>query len=320
MRGYLLLPATLALLAGSVGCGGKPAPAVAPGTSPQTAGSPLSSLLPSTKVTKEQMLALRSKDQATRDSTIRNWGVDAAVPAMREAMVSTDPEIRLDMSQWLVLMGPKGADALTDSLKDPSPDVRYQGALALTLGIEDGSGGAMLVEGANVKDWPAVLAVLIEAAKDQNPAHVVRMYAQVTEEINGVRKTSVVPTSVPVGKQAFRAIPAVGSYGWKIKGIAPALIPLLQSENPEVRLTGSRAVMSLVGSFLIQLETPNQFPPTIDPKRSSGAVFEDIKLAMQTLRATAASTDPAVAEAIATFLAKNEPKWQATAQVVPELK
>lgn len=112
MRGYLFLLAICALVTGTWGCGGKPAPAVAPGAPPAAAGAPGISLLPATKVTKEQMLELRTKDQATRDSTIRGWGLEPSVAAMRAAMVSTDPAVRKDMSEWLVVMGPKGAEAL----------------------------------------------------------------------------------------------------------------------------------------------------------------------------------------------------------------
>lgn len=177
----------------------------------------------------------------------------------------------------------------------------------------------MYVDGAHIKDWGAIAAVLIEAAKDQDPQRVVRMYWQVTEEVNGALKTSVVPTDRPARNQAFRALPVIGSYGWKLKGIAPSLVALVNCEDAELRLAAVRGLLSLVAAYLTQIQTPSQ-PPAIDPQRAAGAVLEDIKLAMQTIRTAGMSTDPAIAEAATRFLALNEPKWQAAAEVIPELE
>jgi transposase-like protein len=70
-------------------------------------------------------------------------------------------------------------DALVDALKDPNVDVRYQAALALSLGVAIPNGN-ITQDPANIRDWPGVVTVLIAAEQEDDPRRVVQMSWQVT--------------------------------------------------------------------------------------------------------------------------------------------
>jgi hypothetical protein len=133
--------------------------------------------------------------------------------------------------------------------------------------------------------------------------------------------TSIVPTEIPVRNQARLGLQSVGGLGYKVKGIASQLAALMNSDQGETRLAATQALESLVASYLSQVGALMPVAkPTINPQNAPGAVVEDVKLAMQTLREAPASTDPDVAAAASEFLTRTEPKWQMAAEVIPELR
>jgi hypothetical protein len=224
------------------------------------------------------------------------------------------------MSEWLIVLGPKGNQALANALADPNVDVRNQAAVTITLGLPT-PGGTLMVDTANIPDWSKVIAVLVDGIKDESPDRVIQMFWEVTEEVNGALKRSLVPTNIPVSKQAKLGLGSVGGIGYKTKGVAAALVPLLKDDNPTVRLAGAEALQAVVTGYLSWILALAPVPdPVINPANAKGAIPSEVKFAMDTLRSEASNADPQVPASIMAFLTKYEPKWELAAKVIPELR
>lgn len=303
---------------GVSGCGKAKAPAPAPAANPSAAAP--AAAAPKVDITAEQLMALRTQDIPAQQKAFGEWGLEPSIAAVSKAMSSNDPQVRRVMGEWLVLLGPHGTQALMNALSDPNVDARNQAALATSLGVPT-PGGTLSIPTENITDWSKVIAVLVEGIKDESPDRVVQMQWEVTEEVNGAIKRSLVPTNIPVSKQAKLGLSSVGGIGYKTKGVAASLVPFLKDDNAAVRLASCEALQAVVIGHLSWVGALNQFgDPVINPANAKGAIPSEVKFAMDTLRSEASNADPQVAESITAFLTKYEPKWELAAKAIPELR